>query len=148
MRATKFILIACLVLTASSRVFAVSTIIQATTTNIKTVPFVISVRDEGTNKLFRVVVNPKGAGDGIGKGTTLSAYLDVFDGTNHIASRFIEAGKLSDAKAPLANTGVLYEFAVSTNYLDASKFSITYQLNDYPAFVGYWFYLKDFSNAK
>lgn len=145
---SKLLLCLALVLSSGFTAFGVSTIIQVNPTNMASMPFVIKVQDEGTSKLFDVIVDPQGvAGDG--HGASLSAYLEVYDGTNQISSSDIKAGKLPPAmrniKAPLAERGVLFEFVIATNYLEHSQFNISYQLNDYPAFNGYLFKLKDFA---
>lgn len=73
------------------------------------------------------------------------ASLRIYDRTNLVAICPVE--KTSDA------TFVRCRFIVAKNYLDTSEFYITQMFcdkngNERPSGIKYWFYLRDFADAK
>jgi hypothetical protein len=48
----------------------------------------------------------------------------------------------------LNGKSICYEFEISSKYLNKSQFSFVSQPRGHPAFVDYWFYLKDYAPGK
>jgi len=74
----------------------------------------------------------------------LTADLEVFDGTNQIASCSVQKAQ--------HDKSVVYEFDVSPKYLAKSRFTFgdMAEANGHPMPAGdyYWFYLTDFADEK
>ena len=151
-RALPSVLIAVFLLAHTERdAFAFSGSIQLTTTNIQTSYSFIAVKPqdgEADTKRFRVIIVPR---QGIEPGNFYGS-LRVYDGTRLVASCVVPSTKLpsksKDVDERVRDKAVVFEFVVGRDYLAASKFSVIDQPPDVPSFMSYWFYLRDFADAK
>lgn len=151
MRALFGILIAVLLLAHVGRAFAFSGSIQLSATNIQTSYSFIAIKPqdgEGNTKRFRVIVVPR---QGI-EPAHFYGSLSVYDGAKLVASCVVPSTKLprksKDVAEQVRDKAVVFEFVVGRDYLVGSKFSVIDQPPDIPSFTSYWFYLRDFADAK
>jgi hypothetical protein len=146
-------LAAVILFNSAYRVLGSMVTISVDSTNIQTLPFVIKTEkiDYGKQIRFSVVADPKGAPYAPDDNMHFSlggASLSVYDGTNCISSCSVAGQKvpsnMRDVKPPLADKGVLFEFAVGTNYLHSVEFEIGYGSALHPAIDNYRFALQTF----
>jgi hypothetical protein len=110
-------------------------------------PLVIKVENQGTNKIFKVIIDPKGGGN--------NTSFSIECGTGPVKAVALPT-TMRDIKAPLSKRGLLCEFTVATNHVEDAKFLITYYYSTRlgsrivpdAGFTRYWFYLKDFAYKK
>jgi hypothetical protein len=130
---------------------ALSAITQIKTNDIQNfVSFIkIKAQDEpGGGKRFRVIftrysgVNPE----------NVSGYLNVCQGKKSVVQCMVHGARLdlkSNEVAPSDRSkSRVFEFFVASDHLSDSKFELNISDPDRPGFDDYWFYLKDFVDAK
>ena len=151
MRPLLRLLIGVLLLGPIGRAFAFSASVQLTRTNIQTSYSFIAVKSqegERNTKRFRVIVLPN---QGI-EPRHFYGSLSVHDGTKVVTSCVVSATKLPrksrDVDERMRDKAVVFEFVVGSDYLVGSKFSVIDQPPDVPSFMSYWFFLRDFADAK
>ena len=153
---TRFIFIAAFLLSPLGKVFGSMVIAPVDATNIQTMPFVVRAEktDYGQKIHFRVIAGRKlsnGNGGEVMDFSFEGATLSVYDGTNFISSCSVAGQKvpadMQRVTASLAESGILFEFAVSTNYLTSSRFEVAYVSGRHPAIADYRFMLKSFVDA-
>ena len=142
MRIAKIILVASIAAFVSLPVFGVSVISQVTT-NSPGLSFVVTAQDVGTNKVFRVTLDPKPSPINPG---TWSVSISFYAGTNLVSSRSIEPIRPASPTSP--GSSIVYEFTLTASQWRDAMCNVSYTLTDHPAMVAHWFYLRDFADPK
>jgi len=154
MRTLFAILVSLLLLTSGYTANALSSVIQLTRTNHPKYYSFLSIKTKdqnGTNgnlTLFRVIVTPP---SGV-KPENVSGQLSACRDGKLIVSCDVLSRKLErnsqDVDASVKDRSVALEFSISSDCIASSKFAVNLWEPDGPAFSNYWFYLKDFVDAK
>lgn len=148
--------VAAMLVGPAGRVWGSMVVISVDSTNIQSLPFAVKTgpADAGKSILFRIIAAPKGppyAADDNMHFSLAGASLSVYDGSTCVSSCSIAGQKvpsnMDDVKAPLADKGVLFEFAVDTNHLASVRFEIGYVSALHPAIDNYRFALPTFVPA-
>jgi hypothetical protein len=143
---------AALLLATSHTSFALSSVVQLTRTNIHDYPLVVRTEESrgaaGSLKVFHVIVTPWA---GV-KPENVSGYISAYHDGQLVFSCAVLSKKL-DSRSKVVNESAreesrVLEFSISPSHIAHSKFSINLWEPEGPGFSEYWFYLKDFVDAK
>jgi hypothetical protein len=135
------------VLWTCQRCQAVSTVMQLTSTNIQSVPFiVVRVVDDGaSNSRFEVSYS---APLSLESSDSIRCELEVRSGAVLICRSSFGGARPTawpkHSEDPGKQRPLLFSFTVRREHLATSKFSITLDQPGFPGFDNYWFYLRDF----
>ncbi len=157
MHITRFLLIAIFLFSLVERTFGSKVDTRVDATNIKTLPFFVRAEKthSGREMVFTVIAGRSLSSAIAGEGMDFSfqtATLSVYDGRHFISSCSVAGEKvpagMEHVTPSFLQSGVLFEFTVSRNYLTSSKFEVWYVSGRHPAINAYTFMLKSFVDAK
>lgn len=124
------------------RADALSSFTQLDSGNLNDQSLGFTIKTDNKNILIHFAISVQSKTEALT--SFLSAFLEVFDGTNKITSCPVE--KTQEGKS------VIYEFDISPKYLTQSKFTFgnMAEANGQPMPAGdfYWFYLADFAGQQ
>jgi hypothetical protein len=154
MRTVSALLVSLLTLAGACSAHALSEIEQITKTNYQSYHsiVIIKVSDEnGTNghlKVFRVIVTPTREK----KPENVSGELSVYREGKLVVFCCVANHKLvhfsKEVDASVRDRSVTLEFTLAADCMESSKFGVDCEDPEGSRFDYYWFYLKDFADAK
>jgi len=110
--------------------------IRVTPTNIQSMPFIIVSDTSAGTGHFIITASLKDQD----QNTLQLGSLWLYDGPKYISDCLVHHGREIEGR-------VIFTFSVATNYFGSSQFFLRYGTTNTWA-AAYWFYLKDFGNAK